>query len=782
MMRLLSPLGVVGLSLWLGGCRAEPPAKVDDPAPKGDPAAPSSARLRRFESCDDLKERVTDAWVEEIVRWRYSSWGWYDTAAGAEDGASSTDAPASGGDRSGPTDYSETNTQVEGVDEPDMVKTDGNYLYVLQQNTSELTIVKSWPAAEAAVESTLQLEGWASSMFLHGDTLVVFSQVYEPYTDGTADTSWRYGAAQRISVIDVSDRSAPVVRREIDLEGYMTAGRKIGGDVYVVLDAWMSYPSEVWELAQDETLGLPAANWEGTEEEQEAIRAEARALLAEPVGALVDSMDEADLLPRVWDHLPGEEVDGAPLLACEDLYAPEALSQLGTLSVVHLDLEAAPTEPVSASGVYANGWTVYASQESLYVAQTSWSWWWGWGGQEDLQTHIHRFALAGADTVYTGSGAVDGWILNQFAMDDDGTNLRVATTDWNSWGGAVGVAEGDVATSGEATEAAPPAEGDTSTGTAADTSEPAQPGNNVWVLDTEGETLDVVGSVRGIAPGEQIYAVRFLGDTGYVVTFRQTDPLFTLDLSDATNPQVVGELHVPGYSSYLHPVEGGYLLAVGMDGEEDGTINGFAVSLFDVRDAANPTRLDQLTVQSDSWSWSESLWDHHAFTFHNDVLSVPLYTYDWDEVTGAWDGFSGMLVVSVDTADGLAELGRVDHSDMVAVSECPWDYGYVEDGTTTETSDPADDSGGSTGGSDGSADSGGASTPGSEGSADGTSDSSDAASGEPGACPDSYWYAPMRRSVVIEDYLYSISDYGVKISEHAAPANQVGTVLFRPLP
>jgi uncharacterized secreted protein with C-terminal beta-propeller domain len=770
MMRLLSPLGVIGLSLWLGGCRAEPPAKGDDPAPKGDPAAPSSARLRRFESCDDLKQRVTDAWVEEIVRSRYSAWGWYDVAAGAAEDGASSEGSGSGGDRSGPSDYSETNTQVEGVDEPDMVKTDGNYLYVLQQNTGELTIVKSWPVAEAAIESTLQLEGWVSSMFLEGDTLVVFSQVYDP--------SWRFGAAQRISIVDVSDRSAPAVVREIDLEGYMTAGRRIGSDVYMVLDSWMSYPTEVWQLAQDESLGLPAANWEGTEEEQEAIRAEARALLAEPVRALVDSMDESELLPQVWDHLPGEEVEGAPLLACEDLYAPEALTQLGTLSVVHLDLAAEPTEPVSASGVYASGWTVYASQESLYVAQTSWSWWWGWGGQDDLQTHIHRFELAGSDTVYTGSGAVEGWILNQFAMDDDGSNLRVATTDWNSWGGAVGAAEGDVVTSGEATEAAPPAEGDeTTSDTDEDTAETdaAQPGNNVWILDTEGETLDVVGSVRGIAPGEQIYAVRFLGDTGYVVTFRQTDPLFTLDLSDAANPQVVGELHVPGYSSYLHPVEGGYLLAVGMDGEEDGTINGFAVSLFDVRDPANPTRVEQLAVQSDSWSWSESLWDHHAFTFHNDVLSVPLYTYDYDELTGAWDGFSGMLVVSVDTTDGLEELGRVDHSDMVAVSECPWDDGYVDEGTTTETSDPAEDSSGSTGSSDGSADSGGASTPGSEGSAD------DPAR-EPGACPDSSWYAPMRRSVVIEDYLYSISDYGVKISEHAAPANQVGTLLFRPLP
>jgi len=308
-------------------------------------------------------------------------------------------------------------------------------------------------------------------------------------------------------------------------------------------------------------------------------------------------------------------------------------------------------------------------------------------------------------------------------MDEHEGNLRVATTDWNSWGWG----EGDVATgtdggtaeagSGSTDPAPPPTE-----------TEPTEPGSNVFVLAQQGADLVTVGEVRGIAPGEQIYAARFMGDTGYVVTFRQTDPLFVLDLSEASSPTVVGELHVNGYSSYLHPMEDGYLLAVGMDGEADGTINGFAVSLFDVRDPTAPARVDQLTVSSDNWSWSESLWDHHAFTFHDGVLSVPIYTYDYDDATGAWDGFSGMLVAGVDTA-GVTELGRVDHADLVGDSECLWDaeeWGY----------DP---------------------------------------------CADSYWYANMRRSVVIDGNLYSISDYGVKVTDQDDPATEVARVLFRPL-
>jgi hypothetical protein len=320
-------------------------------------------------------------------------------------------------------------------------------------------------------------------------------------------------------------------------------------------------------------------------------------------------------------------------------------------------------------------------------------------------------------------------------MDEHEGYLRVATTDMNSWGGGMG--EGDVATSDGGSTGSGSSSGSSAGSSGGEEpapppttteEEPAEPGNNVFVMELQGDTLATVGEVRGIGPNEQIYAVRFLGDEGYVVTFRQTDPLFVLDLSSPTNPQVVGELHVNGYSSYLHPLDGGYLLAVGMDGTADGTITGFAVSLFDVRDPTNPTRVNQLTIASDNWSWSESLWDHHAFTFHDGVLSVPIYTYDYDDSSGAWSGFSGMLVAGVDTSSGVSELGRVDHADLVRDSLCLWDeaeWGY----------DP---------------------------------------------CASDYWWSAMRRSVVIDGNLYSISDYGLKVTDQDAPDTELARVLFRP--
>lgn len=718
-MRTSLPLGSLAVALLLSGCATHPVGK-------GDPAG-GAARLRRFESCDAMRERVTDAWVETVLGWRYGYYGYYgDAMAGAAEDAADSDT--SGGD-SGPSDYSETNNQVEGVDEADIVKTDGNYLYVLQSYGNELSIVKSWPAAESAVTATLTLDGYAQSMFLHGDTLVVFSVVYDEYRDGTPDTDWTYGYAQRISVIDVTDRAAPEVLREIDVEGYLGTARKIDGDVYAVVNGWVITPEALWDLANDTTLDLPEMDWDADEDAQEAIRAEARGILAPEVATLVAAIGEDALLPRMWDHLPGEEGEAQRLLDCTDFYAPESLTQLGTLSLIHLDADTAATSEVSATGVFSSGWTVYANADHLYAAQTNWSWWWGWGEMDSVETQIHRFDLAGSDTVYAASGSVDGWLLNQFSMDEHEGFLRVSTNDGWSWGGDVAVSDG--ASDGATTE---PSEGGGSSGSSAGSEgsakeEPSEPANNVFVMADVADTLTVVGEVRGIAPGEQIYATRFLGDVGYVVTFQQTDPLFVIDLSDPTAPAVTGELHVNGYSSYLHPLDGGYLLAVGMDGTDDGTLTGFAVSLFDVRDPTTPTRVDQLTIESDDWSWSEALWDHHAFTYYNGVLSVPVYTYDYDDATGAWDGFSGMLVAGVDTASGVAELGRVDHADLVSESECLW--ADEEWGT-----DP---------------------------------------------CADSYWYANMRRSVVIEDYLYSISDYGVKVTEHADPGVEIAKVLFRPM-
>jgi hypothetical protein len=674
-MRLITPS-----LLFLAAC----------PAPEArdysDPPTDVSARLARFGDCDEFREYLVSSYVESLVQ------GQGGHPVMAEDSASD------GGEQAG--NFSTTNVQEVGVDEPDLVKTDGSYLYVLTQGMSELVIVDAWPAEETAVVGRVDLGGYPYAMLLDGDTLAVFQWVYDSGTRGGADsTPLRSGYGTRVSFVDVSDRSAPEVTRAIDYEGYYTNARLIGHDAWVVSNSWFDMPQALWDLAYDPALGLPEYDWSASEDEQAATREEMRRKLWPEVEKVVAGMPIADLLPNWYDWDGAAWSGGDALVSCTDIYRPDGVSQPGLLNVMHLDLsDPVGTEP-QTTGLFANGWTVYASLEALYISQTSYWWGWGWG-QSDLTTHVHRFELDRDTPAYTGSGEVPGWQWSQFALDEEDGFLRMATTSWDWWWGGGG-----------------------------------NEGNNVFVLETEGEDLDVVGSVTGIAPGESIQGVRFIGDIGWLVTFLQVDPLFAIDLSDPTAPTVIGELELPGFSSYIHPLEDGWLLTAGMGGTEDGSLTGFALKLFDVRDPTNPVLASEALVESDEWSYSEAMWDHHAFTLYNGVLAVPLYTWDYDDRTGDWTGFSGLWVTSVATESGITDLGRVDHADLVAGSDCIWDDMY---------------SGG-------------------EGST----------SAAP--CGADYWYSGVRRSVVMEDKLYSVSDYGVKVTELRTPTDVVASARFWPL-
>jgi len=637
----------------------------DDP-----PIAVDDAALYRFDDCAQLKGYVADAWLESIVGWRYYG---VPMAADAESGAAD--------DGSGPSDYSQTNTQEAGVDEPDIVKTDGDHVYVLQQARPELTIVRSWPVDEAEVVARVAIEGHPNSMFLDGDRVAVFSNIWAEYDERNGemkDTPYRDGYATRITLVDISDRAAPVVERTLDVDGWMTSARLLGDDLYVVLETWSWMPDELWQRVDDVQQRLPEYPYDGTEEEQAAWRRAARVELRPIVEDVVDDIPVDRLLPRQYETRPGSSITTDDLLACSDVYHPEGLSDPSVLTMTHLDLSRADSE-LTGTALMASGWTVYASQDNLFVAQPSSAWWWGWG-EPETTTHVHRFALGGEASTYTGSGEVPGWLWSQFAMSEHEGYLRVATTDgWSARG-----------------------------------EEP--PANNLFVLD---ENLRRVGSVTGFAPGESIYSARFIGEQGYVVTFRQIDPLFTFDLSDPTDPRILGELKIPGFSSYLHPYGEDRLIGVGMDGNDEGQVFGLAINLFDVSDLTKPTRIDHIVVNSDDWTWSEALWNHRAFTLHRDVLNLPIYTWENDV------GFSGMLSVAV-SEDALSTVGRVGHADLVDDSECLYTWEYR---------------GGET-------------------------------------CPDDWWYAAMRRSVVIEDNLLSISDYGIKVTDLNDPTIEHARVLF----
>jgi uncharacterized secreted protein with C-terminal beta-propeller domain len=293
---------------------------------------------------------------------------------------------------------------------------------------------------------------------------------------------------------------------------------------------------------------------------------------------------------------------------CRDVSRPKEFSGVGMLSVLTLD--AGDPRPGPAATVIGAGDLVYASTSNLYVTSSVW--------HADSRnagattTDIHKFAIDDAvRTTYEASGRVTGRLLNAFSMSELDGNLRVASTD--------------------------------------DTTQESA----VTVLRQKDGALEQIGAVGGLGKTERIYAVRFLGDRGYVVTFRQTDPLYVLDLTDPAAPVVKGELKIPGYSAYLQPVGDHRLLGIGQDATDTGRVQGTQLSLFDVADPANPTRVADIVVP---FGHSEAESDHHAFLWwaKTGLVMVPVQSYE--------DGTTGAVGFTVD-GDTIRELGHIEPRD-----------------------------------------------------------------------------------------------------------------------
>jgi uncharacterized secreted protein with C-terminal beta-propeller domain len=292
-------------------------------------------------------------------------------------------------------------------------------------------------------------------------------------------------------------------------------------------------------------------------------------------------------------------------IGCRKVRRPAVFSGAGVLTVYTVDItKGLPAVDVDA--IFTGGDTVYASPSSLYVATQRWE-------VDRANTSIHRFDISDPDrTWYAASGMVPGTLLNQFSLSEDKGILRAAST--------VGF--------GEEAE------------------------SKVTTLAHGGGRLVQRGQVGGLGRGEQIYAVRFIGDIGYVVTFRQTDPLYTVDLSDPSQPRVRGELKIPGYSAYLHPVGDDLLLGVGQEANAQGRVRGLQLSLFDVSDLARPVRLQKAQI-AERWSSSEVEWDHHAFLWWP-ATSLAVLPIDSE-------GFRGAAGYRVDRTGGIAQIARISH-------------------------------------------------------------------------------------------------------------------------
>jgi uncharacterized secreted protein with C-terminal beta-propeller domain len=609
--RVLSLLVVS--TLFITACTGVEAA--EGPAQTGPDRRPARGRLVSnalvpFDACDSFLEYVISHGVDLVGPYGLGDPFGGPILAWAEGATTTRAAEASGSDAGGDVAHSGTNVQVLGVDEPDMVKTDGERVVVLSEG---MLIVADVTGPEPRVTGRLQIGDFSvQSLFLSGDTVLLFGSAWSPVLPlAESDTSFApVPDAAMVQLIQVDIGNEPEIVRTMDIDGRFVSARMVGDTVRLVLSSgpvgleW-SYP-----------------NGSGLRAEREAVEANQE---------IIRNSDVDNWIPfYVVADAAGEVIAEGTLFDCQRANHPAEFSGLDMLSVVTIDIGSG-LDVVDATGVLATGDMVYASPESIYVPTQNWQvWQWGRTGEVDdrpqeISTEIHKFDI-GSDRVtnYVASGLVSGYLLNQFAMDEHDGLLRVASTTSPAWWGDGFESE-----------------------------------SRVTVLEEQGGELVEIGMVDGLGKGEQIYSVRFIGDAAYVVTFRQTDPLYTIDLADPKSPQLVGELKILGYSAYLHPVGDGLLLGIGQDATDTGQVKGTQVSVFDVGDPADPRRIDQFTLSEGSSSQVE--YDHHAFLYweQTGLAMVPVQQWWWEAERESV--FLGAVGLTVDDSGNLGEIARLAH-------------------------------------------------------------------------------------------------------------------------
>jgi hypothetical protein len=483
------------------------------------------------------------------------------------------------------------------------------------------------------------------------------------------------------------------VLRESYIEGEYQSARRHDGRVRVVVQDGFKVPQ----------LGAPYIEYVdgfGHRYPQQDIDAQVDAWLARTERSIRNTKI-GDWLPREFSKQNGQLVSEEP--RCSDYYAPDAgLAESGVTSIVSLDLDAV-TAPFSGATILGRAERVYANQDVLLLTQTDYRYQYAVGSTE--QTIIHSFDIAGSGTSYVASGAVPGTIHDQFSLDERAGVIRVSTTEEPAFAGqGVGVgmvSPGTSATAPTPTTAPPmvtepaaapgPAPApDEPTSAAAVAPEvpkdalprPLQPNgpvNRVLTLGTDGDKLSVLGSTENFGESERIYSTRFIGDRGYVVTFRRTDPLFVVDLSDPAHPSVVGELEIPGFSDYLFPLDDDHLFAIGQDADSNGVVRGVALQIFDVSNAAQPTLTHRYVLPE--LGASPANVDHRAITFHpnGNVVAFPYQSYETGEPS--------LQVFRVSAEDGFAPLGGM--TEELDLEQCLTLYGYAPETLTQIEGDPS---------------------------------------------------------------------------------------------
>lgn len=591
---------------------------------------PAAMKLTPMENCEAYQTYVARSLVE-----RYTPSGWSDGRAWPTNGdvqveptspappQANTDFEGSG---SAPDHVTGTNNQETGVDEADIVKADSTGTMYVAHGTT-LRVVQGHPPTELKELAVLDLGGQVTNLHLDESRarIVALAEVFiapdvvEPAPANATSMSiappyYNYRRMYRAVFIDTADKANPVVTATFEFDGAPLSTRHIGNRIHAVITNTIDLPAalnndqEFWKVYWSYYNAASA-------EEADAIAQKIKAAIQ----AAVAAADITEFLPRVTSTR-GDVSTTAPLVDCTGIQTPQVVSYPTLVTVASFDIDAAN---LAATSITAHAAVVYASTKNLYVTQNSGGWW--IEGDYLPQTGIHKFGIDGSAPVYKASGLVDGWIPNSFALSEFNDDLRVVTnsTVWRS--------------------------------------NQREVSNDLFILSQNGadDLMKHRGSVRGFGKGEGLFSVRFLGTRGFAVTFLQVDPLFTFDLSNPDDPKLMGELTIPGFSTYMHPLGDSHLLTVGRDGNRQ-----VQLQIFNIADLSKPELVHKTPVApGQGYSWTDADYDHHAFTFDDTTgtLAIPLSYYNYTTN----DSFNGIVAFNVSIANGFKEIVRVDHDDLV---------------------------------------------------------------------------------------------------------------------
>lgn len=521
----------------------------------------------------------------------------------SSDGPEDADAAAAARDNGqvAGVDFSTTNNQVEGVDEPDIIKTDGKRVFTLSNSLfSAVEVLDGGKSGQRT--GKIKLPTYAFEMLYQGDWVLAIGTAYgykrplhqryqvDP-TDGAEATV--------VYQINVADISNPRLVATLQLEGNYVESREVDGVARMIVSFDPLRSMQMFRASDH--LGF-------SEEQTKKWNQE-----------IVQYSAPGHWMPTYQLSRNGQVQAGTYADCHAAYYSTQAFSGFKMLSVVTLPIDGF-LAPQGSASVLSDAEKVYSTTDSLYVTtsefqrdDTDSS---RWGGE--YLTSFHKFGMTNAGANFLASGSVSGSVLNQFSMHENNGIFFIATTEGASWWGNRDLSKSKVTS---------------------------------YEYNEESRQLVQIGEAGNLGLGERIYAVRYLDDTAYVVTFRQIDPLYIIDLADPRNLKVTGELKIPGFSSYLHYVGKGRILGVGQEATPEGRTVGAKVSLFDVSDKTSPKEVSSWILDRSS---TGAQWDHRAFLFwwREGIAVMPVNQYSSES------RFVGAVILDV-TENEIKERGRV---------------------------------------------------------------------------------------------------------------------------